>query len=274
MWVQEQIESYRRRKTAIAWLDAHCWIGVGRRDSLRPVVTLDQTLQQLARYGIRRAVVAHALARDYDSATGNRLLLDAIADRESLWGAAVLTPDDADEVAFRKSLQTLIAGKVRMMRVFPRSHNWSLSEWCCGPWLSVLEKMRVPLAVWQTETTWDDVAAVCRNHPLLPVIVEGPNRKLLYHNRTYYRLFERFPNFHLEIHNLVGYLGLDDVVRRFGSGRLIFGTYFPQQDPNVPMMLVTHGELSVVDQANIAGGNMMRLMAVVQNDKWQMTSDQ
>jgi predicted TIM-barrel fold metal-dependent hydrolase len=90
----------------------------------------------------------------------------------------------------------------------------------------------------------------------------------LYHNRTYCRLFERFPNFHLEIHNLVGYLGLDDVVRRFGSDRLIFGTYFPQQDPNVPMMLVTHGELSVADQAKIAGGNMTRLAAeVVQTDK-------
>ena len=88
--------------------------------------------------------------------------------------------------------------------------------------------------VWHTETAWEDVAAVCQSHPRLPVIVEGPNRKLLYHNRVYYRLLERFANFHLEIHNLVGYLGLDDVVRRFGSQRLIFGTYFPQQDPNVP----------------------------------------
>lgn len=268
MWVQEQIESYRRRKTALEWLDAHCWIGVGPQGSLRPVATLDEALQLLARYGIRRAIVAHALARDYDPATGNRLLLETIADRESLWGAAVLTPDDANEIVFRNQLQTFIAGKVRMVRIFPRSHNWSLSEWCCGPWLGVLEEMRMPLAVWHTETTWDDVAAVCRNHPQLPVIVEGPNRKLLYHNRTYYRLFERFPNFCLEIHNLVGYLGLDDVVRRFGSDRLIFGTYFPHQDPNVPLMLVTHGELSLADQANIAGENMSRLMEeVVRSDR-------
>jgi len=268
MWVREQIESYHRRKTALEWLDAHCWIGVGPPGSLRPVTTLEQTLQLLARYGIRRAVVAHALARDFDPATGNRLLLEAIADQESLWGAAVLTPDDADERGLRKRLKSLIGGKVRLARVFPRSHNWSLSEWGFGPWLDALEDLQLPLAVWHTETTWNAVAAVCQSHPLLPVIVEGPNRKLLYHNRTYYRLFERFPNFHLEIHNLVGYLGLDDMVRRFGSDRLIFGTYFPHQDPNVPMMLVTHGELSEADQANIAGGNMMRLMTnVVQSDR-------
>ncbi len=263
MWVDEQIETYRRQKTGLDWLDAHCWIGVGPHGLLRPVVTLDQTLQLLARYGIRRAIVAHTLARDYDPAAGNRLLLEAIADQESLWGAAVLAPDDVDEDTFRRELQTLIAGKVRMARVFPRSHNWSLSEWCCGPWLGVLEEMRMPLAVWHTETTWDDVAAVCRNHPRLPVIVEGPNRKLLYHNRTYYRLLERFSNFHLEIHNLVGYLGLDDVVRRFGVRRLIFGTYFPHQDPNVPMMLVTHGDLNHADQESIARGNLERLVAEV-----------
>ena len=89
MWVQEQIESYRRRKTALEWLDAHCWIGAGPQNSLRPVVTLEQTRQLLARCGIRRAVVAHTLARDYDPTTGNRLLLEAIANQDSLWGAAV-----------------------------------------------------------------------------------------------------------------------------------------------------------------------------------------
>jgi len=260
MWVQQQIDSYRSRKAGLDWLDAHCWIGAGPQGTLRPGTTLDETLALLNRYGIRRAVVAHVLARDYDPATGNRLLLEAIAGRESLWGAAVLAPGLAGPSEFGRELQSLIAGKVRMVRVFPRSHNWSLAEWCCGPWLDVLESRRVPLAVWHTETTWDDVAALCAGHPRLPVIVEGPNRKLLYHNRVYYRLFERFANFHMEIHNLVGYLGLDDMVRRFGSQRLVFGTYVPHQDPNVPMMLVTDGDLSDADRQNIAGGNMQRLM--------------
>ena len=119
------------------------------------------------------------------------------------------------------------------------------------------------MAVWHTETSWDEVAAVCQAHPRLPVIVEGPLRKLLYHNRIYHRLLEQFSNFHLEIHNLVGYLGLDYAVRRFGSRQLIFGTFFPHEDPNVPMMLVTHGAFSPADQENIAHGNMERLMEQV-----------
>jgi predicted TIM-barrel fold metal-dependent hydrolase len=53
---------------------------------------------------------------------------------------------------------------------------------------------------------------------------------------------------------------VDDVVRRFGSRQLIFGTFFPRQDPTVPMMLVTHGELSPTDQENIAHANIERLI--------------
>lgn len=259
MWIERQMETYRQRKAALAWVDAHCWIGVGPQETLRPVTSVEETRQTLERYGIRRAVVAHAAARDCDPTAGNQLLVEAIAGQESFWGAAVLAPGGPLE-EFRDYVRSLIAGKIRVARVFPRSHNWLLSSWCAGPWLDVLEELRVPLAVWHTEASWDDVAAVCQAHPRLPVIVEGPNRKLLYHNRVYYRLLEQFANFHLEIHNLVGYLGVDDAVRRFGSRQLVFGTFFPRQDPNVPMMLVTHGDLSPADQENIAYANMERLI--------------
>jgi predicted TIM-barrel fold metal-dependent hydrolase len=263
MWIDQQIADYRQQKAALDWLDAHCWIGVGPVGLLRPVATFKDTRRLLNRYGIRRATVAHAAARDYDPRIGNQLLLDAIRDEPGFWGAAVLIPGDDKMPKFRRHLAALMAGKVRLLRIFPRSHDFLLSEWCAGPWLEVLEELHMPVAVWHTETAWEDVATVCRTHPRLPVIVEGPNRKLLCHNRVYYRLLERFANFHLEIHNLVGYLGLDDVVRSFGSQRLIFGTYFPQQDPNVPMTLVTRGELSVTDRQNIAFRNMERLIQAV-----------
>jgi predicted TIM-barrel fold metal-dependent hydrolase len=265
MWLEQQIESYRRRKASLPWFDAHAWIGVGPQGSLHPVTSMAETARIMARYGIRRAIVAHVLARDFDPTAGNRLLVEAIADRNEFWGAAVLAPDDASASEFRARLRSLIAGRVRAVRIFPCSHNWLLADWCAKPWLGVLEELHVPLAVWHTETSWDEIAAVCQAHPQLPVIIEGPNRKLLYHNRVYYRLLEQFPNFHLEIHNLVGYLGLDDVVRRFGSRQLLFGTYLPHQDPNVPMMLVTDGQIAQEDQQNIAHGNMERLVDAVEN---------
>jgi predicted TIM-barrel fold metal-dependent hydrolase len=256
MWIDEAIADYRQQRAALDWFDANCWIGVGPRGLLRPVATVDETLRLLRRYGIERAVVAHAAARDYDPEAGNRWLCAAIAAHDCLRGAAVIAPGGRTLAALQQELAGLVAKNVRLVRVFPRSHNVRLD----GPWLEVLTEFGLPLAVWHTETTWDDVAAVCQAHPRLNLIVEGPHRKLFYHNRIYYGLLERFANFHLEIHNLVNYLGVDDLVRRFGSERLIFGSFLPEQDPNVAMSLVTLGAMSQADRQNIAGRNLQRLV--------------
>jgi uncharacterized protein len=263
MMVHEFIAEYRQRKQKLDWLDANCWIGVpphGRFDALE---TAADTRAALAEYGIQRAIVSHTMARDYGPVAGNEALIEAIHDDQRFYGAAVIAPDGPSDSEFRNYVRRLIAGRVRMIRVFPRMHNFVLSDWCMGRQLSVLEELRIPLVIWHIEASWEEIASVCRRHPRLPVIVEGPERKLLYHNRAYCGLFEAFPNFHLEIHNLVGYQGLDDVVRRFGSQRLVFGSYFPRNDPNAAMMLVTHGDFADEDRENIAHRNIERLMAEV-----------
>lgn len=258
MWVEQLADDYRRRKHELEWLDAHAWCDVARG--------LDEFRRGLSRFGIRQAVVGSTQARDEDPRAGNRQLIEAVARNDGVWAAVVLCADPLAQVDCRREVQTWIEGKVRLVRLFPRRHNYRLSDAFVGRWLDVLEECRMPVAVWHTEAEWDDVAGVCRRCPGLPVIVEAPNRKLLYHNRVYHRLLGTHPNFHLEIHNLVGYLGVDHVVRRFGAARLLFGSYFPVQDPNASMMLVTHGDFSDDDRRAIAGGNMRRLMGAIRRD--------
>jgi predicted TIM-barrel fold metal-dependent hydrolase len=73
-------------------------------------------------------------------------------------------------------------------------------------------------------------------------------------------LLERHPNLRLELHNFVGHLALEDVVRRFGARHLVFGSYMPVTDPNAPMMLVTHARIPVEDKRRIARGNLTELV--------------
>ncbi len=263
MWVETLIDAYQRQKRELDWLDAHCWLDLSARDRFRTFESLADFRHGLARYGVRQAIVASPWARESDPAEGNRRIVEAVREVEGFWGAAVVPLDSAAEADCRRQVETWIAQKVRLVRLFPRLHNYVLSDWCAGCWLSLFEEFRLPIAVWHTQIEWDELADACRRHPQLPVVLEAPNRKLLYHNRVYCRLLESLANFHVEIHNLVGYLGLDDAARRFGSSRLLFGTYFPYQDPNTSMMLVTHGELSDAERRNIAGDNMRRLMQAV-----------
>lgn len=264
MLIQNLMTDYRLRKQKLDWFDLNCWLGAPTAGRFSSAATASEMRAVLADHGIHRAVLSHTMARDYDPVAGTEILVETIRDDQRFLGAAVIAPDGSSGADFRDYIRRLIAARIRIVRVFPKMHNFVLSPWCFGPWLSVLEELRIPLVVWHTETTWDAVASVCERHPRLPVIVESSEQKLLYHNRVYSRLLDAFDNFHLEIHNLTGYLGLDDLVRRHGSKRLLFGSGFPLQDPNAVMMLVTHGDISDEDRRNIAHANLERLLGEVE----------
>ena len=263
MQVAQFTTEYRRLRAELGLFDANCWIGSFSQPAFATVAGLKETKEKLDRYEIRRAVLSHMMSKQYDPGAGNRMLIEAIRGHDEFFGAAVVIPGVSPLSEFLPYIEWLTANKIRLIRLFPKSHHFPLSGWYLQESLSVLEELHVPIVLWHTETEWDQVAELCGNYPDLDVVVEGTGQKLLYHSKAYYRLLERFPRFHLEIHNLVNYLGLDDIVRKFGSERLIFGTYFPLQDPNASTMLLTHGDLSSAEKENIAHRNLQRLIEKV-----------
>jgi predicted TIM-barrel fold metal-dependent hydrolase len=95
------------------------------------------------------------------------------------------------------------------------------------------------------------------------VILESGPQKILYHSRLYYPLLAQHPNLRLELHNLVGYLGVEDLAARCGARCLIFGSGLPVLDPNAALMLVTHARLSLEEKRLIARENLAELWAGV-----------
>jgi len=260
----ERIASdYRRQRGALSLFDVNCWLGRPFEATFTTVDGLDSLKKMLARFGIRRAVFSHTMCVRYDADAGNRALLDAIRHDESLVGAAALVPEMARSGGWDSVLGSLIADGIRLVRLFPRSHNFLLDDEYLGGMLGTLQDCRLPVMIWHTEAAWPEIAAVCSRYRELAVIVEGTGRKLFYDNRTYYALLEQFPNLYLETHNLTNYLGLDDLVRCFGSRRFLFGSFFPHEDPNSAAMLLTHGDLTAADRENIAHRNLETLIAEV-----------
>jgi len=130
--------------------------------------------------------------------------------------------------------------------------------------LVAVRDLRLPLMIRHTEAAWPEIARLLGKFPDLPVIVEGTGRKLFYDNRSYYPLLERYGNLFLETHNVTNYLGLDDLVKRFGSRQFLFGSYFPHLDPNSSLMPIGDGEMEEEDRLNVAHANLERLLAEVQ----------
>ncbi|MHB8956731.1 MAG: amidohydrolase family protein [Pirellulaceae bacterium] len=254
---------YRQRRDALELFDVSCWLGRPLEPAFTTVAGADTLRAALRHYGIRRAVVSHTLSVGCGADEGNRAAIEAIQTDDTLVAAATLVPEMAQGGSWSALLRSLLAQRVRVVRLFPNAHNFLLADECLGSMLEALEQLRLPLVIWQTQTTWSAIARVCEQHPGLRLVVEGAGRKLFYDNRIYYALLERYPNLLLETHNLVNYLGLDDLVRRFGSERFLFGSHFPHLDPNSAAMLLCDGDMEQSDRRNIAHGNLDRLLAEI-----------
>jgi hypothetical protein len=257
-------EAYRQARAALLFLASNMWIGRPRLPEFTAGFDINTLRQRMVRYGIGGGVVSHFAAIPYGAAWANEQTLTAIAG-SGLWAGITLMPEMFQpESGGRAYVNDAIARGARLARVFPVSHNFTLRPWCSGALLQTLADRRLPLVVWHTEVSWEEIRTICESYPALPVIVEGTPKKILYHSRLYYALRERCPNLHLELHNLISYLGVEDIVKRFGGGRLVFGSYMPVFDPNAALMQVTHARISDYDKARIAHGNLAELIAGVQ----------
>ncbi len=257
--------AFRERIRLLDFFDANCWLG--RPNAAGPVylhsiIELQDSLEQC---GIRRAIVSHALARFSHPRIGNEMLLEELGKARAepkLTGSFVLLPDGTDELGnLDRYIEAMLGEGVRTVRLFPKSHNFSLAEWCSGRLLSRLEERRIPLFLWPRETGWDSLYQVASLHPQLPVVLEQCEEEAYWNLRFVVALMARCPNVYLETNKAHLYLGVDEIVRRFSSKRLIFGSHLPIDDPYASLMLVTDGDFPDEGKAEIAHGNLDALIA-------------
>jgi hypothetical protein len=260
------MEDYRRERASLGFLDCNLWLGpprspeFARLPSGSPGFGVPDLLQRMERYHITGGIVSHFAALTYGAAWANDLLLQSV-EGTSLWAGITLVPElFQDETEGRAYLNTAICRKARLVRLFPHSHNFTWRSWCTGALLGALSASELPLALWHSEVSWEDVRGLSETYPRLTLIIEGTPTKILYFNRLFYPLLAQHPNLRLEMHSLVSYLAVEDLVQNFGARRLIFGSYMPVYDPNATIMQITHARISPQDKALMARENLRELI--------------
>ncbi|MGH2351297.1 MAG: amidohydrolase family protein, partial [Chloroflexota bacterium] len=154
----------------------------------------------------------------------------------------------------------LLAQGVRAVRVYPKSHTFSLASWCAGDLLAVLEAHRVPLSVELAETTWDQLHQLCGDHPQLPVLVTRVGYRL---ERVLYPLWARHPNLYIDLSHFQAHRAIEAAVERFGPRRLLFGTGLPFYSAGASVLAVLRAEIEAEAREAIAGRNLRQLLESV-----------
>ncbi|MCC7261878.1 MAG: amidohydrolase family protein [Candidatus Latescibacteria bacterium] len=255
---------------ALPFFDANCTLG--RHLKLQPggLHTAADLLAEMDHYGIGEALVLDCLSRENHPADGNQRVLELTRLNPRLrpaWAALPAFGED-EQPPPEELLAQMRRHQVAALFFFPRTYQFTLADWCVDPFLGPFAAAGVPLFInyneagptgprgWD-ETDWEQVVALCRRWPSLPVVVS--EWRIRRAQRQIYRALDICPNLHLELSGYWLHRGIEYLTSHWGAQRLLFGSNWPALGQHTTLTTLSTAQISEADQRLIAGDNLRRL---------------
>ena len=254
--------------------DVNCMIGPWPTEELlfHTVVGLLRRMDEL---GIARAVVAHSYGLHYDANESNHTLnavLSALdpAMQARLLPCWTLLPPITREHGTYDMLALLEGQNIHVARLYPREHNYSLSSPDTAVLLAALEQGRIITLIDIEQTSWEELERIAAAFPQLPIVVCHVGYRSL---RRMVGVLERHPNCRIELSFFSSHQGLEWLVERLGSDRILFGTGAPISDGGGAVTRLLTADLGFESCAAIGSGNLATLLGCTKPDKLPIQLD-
>jgi hypothetical protein len=244
--------------TSTAYFDSN--LIVGRRASPRPEndLTTEQIIDDMAWAGIGHALATHAAAVEYDPLIGNQRLTELTQIFPQLAPCYTVQPHPSDGFPQGSDLVDYLAsGGARAVRIFPLKHSFSLSRTVSGNLLTTLEEAGIPVFLDMMQTNFEEVDDLLSRHPDLKLILLRVGYRI---NQWLYPLLEKHPNLHFELALYPLHRGIEEVARRFGASRMLFGTGLPVWDAGAAVSHIEYAKISTDEKQAIAAENLKSLL--------------
>ncbi|MBD2865091.1 amidohydrolase family protein [Paenibacillus oceani] len=257
------------------WIDCSCGIGYRTvnsdivnheffliREQVEQARHAEELLETLDFCGIAGAVVYHATMIDVDPGYGNAKLMEETAKAPGrLFPTWTMLPAITDEAFAPEPLfQRMKQNGVRLLRAYPERNRYLLNAITMGEQLDAIAAARIPLYL-SPSTGWEHIYSVLEQFPELTVIVH--NYGLWSHARFLYPLLRTYSNVYIECGDMQTAGELKHICGKFSSERILFGSDFPSNNIGGPLATVIGSGIGQADIANIAFGNIERLLSEV-----------
>jgi predicted TIM-barrel fold metal-dependent hydrolase len=214
----------------------------------------------MKRYGIERALVSHSLARKYHPASGNRLVSEETRDYPFLYPVWVVMPHHTGEFPDPHRLkEEMREHSIRAVRMYPAEsdQNYCLEEWNCGELFGLLEETGAVLLLGLDQITWNQLHELGSRHPGLNIVLTDVTYRV---DRNAYPLLEKYPRLFIETSGYKVHRGIEQLCRRFGAARLVFGSGMPLYSGAAAVSLLRYANIGSEERAMIASGNLTELL--------------
>jgi len=241
-------------------VDFNCMVGLAARipDSY---ASAKELLAELDYFGIEGAVAYHSLSRFIDVERGNAEMSRIARDAPQIRATWVVYPSTEELPDPEDFLARMRAAGARAIRIFPgqrdpNTFGLPLREWNFGPLLAAMEKHRVPLLVERPLLPWEDLYEAASKHPALPLLIFDAH---FGEGRNIYTFLKEFRNVHFGTSRLQLFNGLEDLIRKFGAGRLVFDSGLPEREPTMGLGQLYFTDIGDAARKQILRGNFERL---------------
>ena len=247
------------------FFDANVVVGRPRKVPLfTPLATPEEFDSYLDAQNLCGALIWHWSQTETHVSSGNALVEDYVNVSRNRFACRTLLPPATEEpTGLANGLSDLSPGAVRL---FPESHRYAMNRVAWDDLLDQLTERRIPVLL-STEhgVGWGLMYDLLRDYPELTCVICDVGVWSM--DRYTYPLLKAYPNVHVETSMLsIEDGGVEEMVKRFGAERLVFGTGFPKRYSEAAMLQLTHADIGDDDRQAIAADNMLRLVKGASND--------
>ncbi len=211
--------------------------------------------------GIAKGLVWHVAQHDYAASDGNQFLTKVIAGRKNLFGCWVILPPQTGEVITPDFFRRMQRSRIVALRAFPDHHRYLLNRAVFGAFMDEVSERRIPLllSLEKRGITWPAVYQFLAEFPNVTCLL--CNVGVWNADRYTWPLLDRYPNVRLETSLLaLADGGFEATVARFGAGRLVFGSNFPERYPEASILSLAHAAIAPKEKQRIASANLEDLI--------------
>ncbi len=241
------------------WFDCHAGFGVPVKSPGRAIATAQELVAELDFCGVAEALVYHASVVEQGPQVGNQRGVEEIEGEPRLHATWAMLPAQTGELG---TAEQFLAGMrehgVKAARAYPEENRYLLNGVTFGPLLEELTARRIPLLV---GPDWKGITSLLAEFPRLTLVVV---RHGSWGDDRYFRpLLERYPSLHVDTSNYQIDHGSEDLVRKYGPDRLLYGSGSPELQMGAALLTAAQADIDDDAKAAIAGGNLRRLLAEV-----------
>jgi predicted TIM-barrel fold metal-dependent hydrolase len=252
---------------AVPVFDAN--MALGRRHNRRQSVdAAADTLAEMNRVGVDRALVYSPHAAAYDSREGNGQLLELIGDNTRIVPQFVCNPtfDNLDEVDAGLKQHGL-----RSIRLLPAVHKYPFRDWVVRPWLEWAAAECIPIWMpvnYGIPVRRGELDAVQLNPEAVhDTLVAHPDVKVVLceaqirHVPWVVPLLRSVPSIYMDLSRFVITEGVALLLETIGVERMLYGSRFPDSPMAAQLYSLHQCGLSAEHLQAICAGNLERLLS-------------